>query len=243
MSMYGGTSSYDGADAEGMKNFDFDDKTIRAGFIRKVYSILSLQLLISVGFIAFMLYHAPTRTFVQNNPFLLIIAIIALIITIIALACCGEVRRKAPANFILLGVFTVAESFMLGVTCSLYNSEAVLMAVGLTAVICIALTLFAFQTKWDFTVMGGGLFVAVIVLMIVGIIAMFLPKNSVIHLIYAGCGAILFSLYLIYDTQLMMGGKHKYSISPEEYIFGALNLYMDIINIFLFILQIIGNRD
>lgn len=117
------------------------------------------------------------------------------------------------------------------------------MAVGLTAVICIALTLFAFQTKWDFTVMGGGLFVAVIVLMIVGIIAMFLPKNSVIHLIYAGCGAILFSLYLIYDTQLMMGGKHKYSISPEEYIFGALNLYMDIINIFLFILQIIGNRD
>lgn len=69
--MYGGTSSYDAADAEGMKNFDFDDKTIRAGFIRKVYAILSLQLLVSVGFIAFMLYHAPTRNFVQSNPFLL----------------------------------------------------------------------------------------------------------------------------------------------------------------------------
>lgn len=41
-----------------------------------------------------------------------------------------------------------------------------------------------------------------------------------------------------------MGGKHKYSISPEEYIFAALNLYLDIINIFLYILTIIGaSRD
>ena len=38
----------------------------------------------------------------------------------------------------------------------------------------------------------------------------------------------------------MMGGKHKYSLSPEEYIFAALNLYLDIINLFLYILRIIG---
>lgn len=57
---------------------------------------------------------------------------------------------------------------------------------------------------------------------------------------YASIGALVFSLYLVYDTQLMMGGKHKYSISPEEYIFAALNLYLDIINIFLYILTIIG---
>lgn len=43
---------------------------------------------------------------------------------------------------------------------------------------------------------------------------------------------------------MMMGGKHKYSISPEEYIFAALNLYLDIINIFIYILSIIGaSRD
>ena len=44
----------------------------------------------------------------------------------------------------------------------------------------------------------------------------------------------------MFDTQLMIGGQHKYSISPEEYIFAALNLYLDIINLFLFILSIIG---
>lgn len=38
----------------------------------------------------------------------------------------------------------------------------------------------------------------------------------------------------------MIGGEHKYSISPEEYIFAALNLYMDIVNIFIYILTIIS---
>lgn len=40
---------------------------------------------------------------------------------------------------------------------------------------------------------------------------------------------------------MMLGGKHKYSLSPEEYIFATLNLYLDIVNLFLFILSIIGN--
>lgn len=91
--------------------------------------------------------------------------------------------------------------------------------------------------------MGGVLFVAVIILMVFGIVAIFV-KGKIITLIYASLGALIFSVYLIYDTQLMIGGKHKYSISPEEYIFAALNLYLDIINIFMYILTIIGaSRD
>lgn len=117
------------------------------------------------------------------------------------------------------------------------------MAVGITAAVCLGLTLFAFQTKWDFTVMGGVLFVAVIILMVFGIVAIFVPGKT-IQLIYASLGALIFSIYLVYDTQMMMGGKHKYSISPEEYIFAALNLYLDIVNIFMYILTIIGlTRD
>ena len=57
---------------------------------------------------------------------------------------------------------------------------------------------------------------------------------------YGSLGALVFSLYIIYDTQMMMGGKHKYSLSPEEYIFAALNLYLDFIQLFRFILMIVG---
>lgn len=84
--------------------------------------------------------------------------------------------------------------------------------------------------------MGGFLFVGLLVVFVFGIIVAFFP-GSAADLVYSVCGALLFSLYLIYDTQMMIGGKHKYSISPEEYIFAALNLYLDIINIFLFILR------
>ena len=57
---------------------------------------------------------------------------------------------------------------------------------------------------------------------------------------YSAVGAVIFSLYIIYDTQIMLGGNHKYSLSPEEYIFAALNLYLDIINLFMYLLSIFG---
>ena len=46
--------------------------------------------------------------------------------------------------------------------------------------------------------------------------------------------------YLVFDTQIMMGGGKKYAMSPEDYVFAALNLYIDIIMLFIYILQIIG---
>lgn len=73
----------------------------------------------------------------------------------IALACCESVRRNSPMNFIFLALFTVAESFMLGCTSAHYDPDIVLMAVGITGAVCLGLTIFAFQSKWDFTVMGG----------------------------------------------------------------------------------------
>lgn len=47
--------------------------------------------------------------------------------------------------------------------------------------------------------------------------------------------------YLVFDTQLILGGKHRrHQVSPEEYVFAALNLYLDIVTLFLLLLQIIG---
>ena len=57
---------------------------------------------------------------------------------------------------------------------------------------------------------------------------------------YGTVGALVFSLYLVYDTQLMFGGKHKYALSPEEYIFAALNIYLDVVQLFMYILMIVG---
>lgn len=157
----------------------------------------------------------------------------------ISMACCESVRRKTPLNFIFLFLFTLAESFLLGMIAGQYKAEEVLMAVGITAAVSLGLTIFALQTKYDFTMCGGVLVACLVVFIIFGIVAIFVP-GQIIGLVYASLGALLFSVYLVYDTQLMLGGNHKYAISPEEYIFAALNLYLDIINIFMYILTIIG---
>lgn len=55
----------------------------------------------------------------------------------------------------------------------------------------------------------------------------------------SGGGALLFSLYLVYDIQMIMGGR-QHAASPDEYIFAALSLYLDVVLLFLFLLQLVG---
>uniref|UniRef100_A0A673H4C0 Transmembrane BAX inhibitor motif containing 1a n=1 Tax=Sinocyclocheilus rhinocerous TaxID=307959 RepID=A0A673H4C0_9TELE len=63
-----------------------------------------------------------------------------------------------------------------------------------------------------------------------------------LHMLYAAIGAIAFTLFLAYHTQLLIGNR-KLSIGPEEYVFAALSLYVDIVQIFIFLLQIIGYAE
>lgn len=153
---------------------------------------------VSLGFICLCVFHGGTKQFVTSHRELFWVAVVLLFGTMIAMACCESVRRTSPTNFIMLGIFTVAQSFMLGMMTSHLPYDTVMLAVGATAVVCLALTLFAFQTKFDFTLCNGVLFVALIIFMVFGLVAMFFP-NRTMHLIYASFGALLFSIYLIYE--------------------------------------------
>ncbi|XP_069443489.1 protein lifeguard 2-like isoform X10 [Ovis canadensis] len=145
----------------------------------------------------------------------------------------GACELHSPGIIFLQGL-------LLGTVSVFYNAEEVLWATGATALVTLSLSLFALQTKWDFTLLNGMLFVLLFVLIIYGIILIFI-RSYWLHLLYAGLGTVIFSLYLVMDVQLMVGGRHHHSdLDPEEYVFAALNIYMDIINLFLFILQLIG---
>merc|ERR1712032_1497217 len=101
---------------------------------------------------------------------------------------------------------------------------------------------FAFQTKIDFTLCRGVLACVLFVFFGLGIaILPLLGVNiQILHLVYSAIGVLIFSVYLIYDTQMMIGGSHKISISPEEYIFAAIAIYLDILNLFLHILKLVA---
>ncbi|XP_036395561.1 protein lifeguard 1 isoform X2 [Megalops cyprinoides] len=217
----------------------FSDTAIRRGFVRKVYLTLMVQLLATVGIIcAFLYWNELKKWAIQTSWFTYTMMGITLAL-IIVLSCCDNVRRKVPLNFIFLGLFTIAEGLMLGSVTVFYEADAVLWAVGATALVSFALSVFAMQSKWDFTTCSGVMWVIGWTLVSFGLLCAIL-RTQYLYIVYASLGTLVFSIYLVMDTQLMLGGKHKYSISPEEYIFAALNLYLDVITLFLLILQLIG---
>lgn len=85
----------------------------------------------------------------------------------------------------------------------------VLLAVGLTAAIVLGLTLFAFQTKYDFTVCGGFLCIVLMIFTLGSIIGALFFRSEFGHFILACFGAGLFSMYIVYDTQIMIGGNYQ----------------------------------
>lgn len=93
-------------------------------------------------------------------------------------------------------------------------------------------------TSTDFTGFGPYLMVFCLLLCCFGFSLIFW-KNPIAHLVYACLGALLFSIYLIYDTQLIIG-KGQFSYSLDDAYLAAIQLYLDIINLFLNILRIVG---
>ena len=79
-------------------------------------------------------------------------------------------RLEYPTNFILLGLFTLFESFTIGTIVSFFDKILVVQAVVITAVIVLGLTMYTFQTKRDFSAMGASLFAFLCVLIAGGII-------------------------------------------------------------------------
>ncbi|XP_048193843.1 protein lifeguard 2-like [Perognathus longimembris pacificus] len=218
----------------------FSDASIRRAFIIKVFLIVCIQLLVTAIVISIFLFWNDLRVWVLANPWFTYAFLPAFFIILILLACCEHLRRQVPTNYILLGLFTVLQGLLLGTISVFFDVEEVLWAAGITSMVTIGLTLFALQTKWDFTLLNGVLFVFLCILMLYGIILIFI-RSYWLHLLYAALGALVFSLYLVVDVQIMVGGRHHYSqLDPEEYVFAALNIYLDIVNLFLFILQLIG---
>nr|CAD7439559.1 unnamed protein product [Timema bartmani] len=166
----------------------FEDKTIRSRFVKRVYLILLTQLLFTLGIIALFMFQKDVRRFVLENRVIIYSAYGVFFVTYVMLICCTGVRRRFPFNFILLAIFTMAMSYMTAAISTTYNTYIVFIAMGITAVVCLGVTLFSIQTKWDITGMGAYLCIFSLVVMVFGIVAIFISmytRSSIMMTIYA----------------------------------------------------------
>ncbi|CAF0851695.1 unnamed protein product [Adineta steineri] len=225
-------------------NFNgFGNKEIRRAFVRKVYLLLMLQLLVTFGIIAIFHFTPTVRAYVQSpgGRWAYWSSYGVFMVTYLALACCKNIGRRFPVNLILLSLLTLSMAYMMGMISAFYDIESVFLAVAITSFVCFGVTLFSFQTKFDFTSCIGILFVISLALIGFGIACIF-TYSKIVYTLYAGLGAVAFSIFLAVDTQLIMGGK-RHEINAEDHVFAAMMLYLDVVYIFMYILMLLGKRE
>lgn len=198
----------------------------RMGFLRKVYTLLSLSLLSAVV----AAYVSPM--FIPMSA-MFPLFIVEIVLIFVAMG----VRRKPGLNLVALFAFTTVSGLTLGPVMTVYSMPAIMEALVLTLVVFGGLTMYVMLSKKDFSFMGGFLITGLIVIIVGSLLNMFF-QSSMMGTIIAGGGVILFSGFILYDTSNIL--RH-YDV--KDYTSATLSLYLDILNLFLFLLRLLGGRD
>ncbi|CAA7404027.1 unnamed protein product [Spirodela intermedia] len=214
---------------------------LRWAFIRKVYSILSIQLLLTAVVSAVVVSVHPISHFFVSSGLGLAVYIVIVFLTFILILPLHRYSQRHPVNLFLLAIFTVAISIAVGLTCAFTKGRVILEAAILTFVVVVSLTLYTFwaaRRGQDFSFLGPFLFGALLVLIVFGFIQIFFPLGKISTMIYGAVAAILFCGYIIYDTDNLIK-RHTY----DEYILASVALYLDVVNLFLYLLTIFRAAD
>ena len=185
---------------------------------------------------AFVYNYEPAKEFVRDYYWLTYVCIIIGIGISCSLVCCIKNARQVPKNYILLAMFTMCWAYMVAGFTQWFEGPDVVIAAILTAAMTVGLTLFACFCKMKLTWLWGvmaGMSLAVWPL----IILLFLFPSKLLFTVIAFFIIILTSIYIIYDTKLILK-----KLSLDDYIIGALMLYTDIIQLFMWLLSLMGSR-
>ncbi|CAJ1072836.1 protein lifeguard 1 [Xyrichtys novacula] len=212
----------------------FEDKTVRRAFVRKVFCIVTLMLLFTFSVVCLFTFSTTVKKTVQDNWWIYLTSIVLFLIVAISLSCCKSLRRRYPWNIVALVLITVSISVMVGTVASFYDTSAVVITMGATLAISVAIIVFSMQTRIDFTFCYGFLLVLLVDFFMFGIFCSFYYSH-VADIGYGCLGALLFSLFLMIDVQLLTGSM-SHRADPEEYIYAALIIYLDIVLIFLYLM-------
>ena len=138
-------------------------------------------------------------------------------------------------------------SFVTGLTFSsifvVYQITSIIYVFGITELLFLIFALIGYYTKIDLTKIGTYLIMGLIGIIICSIINMFID-SAAFNMTYIIIGLIIFIIYVAYDIQVIKNNLYNIENEDNQAIYGALQLYLDFINIFLRLLQLFGkNKD
>lgn len=231
-------------DTESLQGGDFAMSTAFSALMRKVFIWMALALVIT-GVTAYGVATTPSLliAIVTNKALFwgLIVAELALVF-----AVSGAINRLSLATATLLFVlYSVVNGATLSVIFLAYSMPAIIQTFFITAGTFGVMALVGYTTKTDLTSLGKLLFMALIGLVIATVVNMFVGSTGFDYIL-SYVGVLIFVGLTAYDTQKIKqmcmqapdAGEHMQKLA----LLGALSLYLDFINLFLYLLRIFGNN-
>ena len=218
--------------------------TIYKSFLVKVYGILSVQLLITLFFI-FLFQKDSIKSYFLQRPiftfFLLLLAVIGFFCVLFLISANENLGRKVPQNYLILLIITLCMSFICGLFAISYSFQIVFFVVLLTIISSVVITMYAYSTDKDYSYIRA-LF-AVLISQFGGFILMvFILNITTLKMVCCLVATLIFGIYLVYDTQVILK-KYGEVYSVDDYIFASLQIYIDIVRLFLIILATVGKSS
>ncbi len=201
--------------------------TERLVFIKKVYSLLAMSM--GTAAIGAYLGSGPLLLLVAPNMMLFFILQIALIFF------ASFAARKPGLNMVALFSFTTVSGLTLGPLLYQVGPSIAAEAFALTAITFTGLSMYVVYSKKDFSFMSGFLMTGLIVLVVGGLLNMFFIQSGMMHFVMSGASVLLFSGFILYDTSNIL----RY-YGTDEYVSATLALYLDVLNLFIALLSILG---
>ena len=227
-----------------MNNKAFINKKIKSNeslFFNRVFGLMSIGLLIT-AFVAYYTAMTPQLFAIASKlGLLLVIGTFGLVIAISA----GMNRFSSSTLLTMFIVYAGLNGLTFSFIFMVYAKSVIYQAFFSTAGMFGAMSIYGYTTKKDLSGLGSILFMALIGIIIASVINIFMKSSQFSLLISIG-GVVIFSLLTAYDIQKLKVIQSQITSEEQMHkvsVFGALSLYLDFINIFVYMLRLFSQRD
>ena len=237
------------AEYQTAKNYVDTSQSIDVGLrshMNKVYGLMAVAMIIT-GAVAFAVGTTPALVKAIFGTWLQWVVMLAPLGVVFMFGAKIHSMSVATAQLVFW-VFAALIGLSISYIFVVYTGISIAQTFFTTAIAFAALSLYGYTTKRDLTAMGSFLFIGLVGIIVASIANWFL-QSPVMHLAISAIGVLIFAGLTAYDTQNIKNTYIQFrSAYGEEYaekmgIMGALSLYLNFLNMFMFLLQFMGNRD
>ncbi|MFI5333198.1 MAG: Bax inhibitor-1 family protein [Candidatus Babeliales bacterium] len=213
-------------------------------FMYRVYGWMALALSLSAAVAYYIAASPAILAFVAKSPYMLIGVFVAQLALVMVLSML-LLRMSFIVAFTLFMIYAASLGISLSLLFVTYDVNSLYATFAVTAGMFGALCLYGYFTKADLTSLGTIAGMALFGLILAMLVNMFL-QNSMVDMVTSAVGVLLFSALTAYDAQKIKLLAQQLRVDEQTMdkvaIIGALTLYLDFVNLFLFLLNFMGNR-